>query len=337
MVKQKAPDSDIMKSMAGVMAEMTKQQMQLQGAGATAAVEMQSKASGVVFDNMLKTMKELMANQSPVSGKEDSTLEKILSVAGPLLANMQQNQPAQPMPAPPQNQPAIATEQPVTSEPARKRAPPRARPAQPAAQQPPAETHTPAQRIRGSLHVLRRMTITGESAIPPHERWQVLNWVRETVPDDVRAAIASGDKEQVILLCSSAAVTDPHLINWLKDTENVAFVEDAIADIRAMIEGKVTEEHARKAIDAQMTFLARRVNAAQASVAATAEATTGGVAKAATAAANAPIAGPGSQPPAAETAPPPPPPPPSANRPRARRAPPAAPPADNGAPPASGG
>lgn len=337
MVKQKSPDSDIMKQMAGVMAEMTKQQMQLQGSGAQAAVDMQARASGVVFENMLKTMKELMANQSPLAAqKEDSTLEQILKVAAPLLANMQQNQPAQPMPqpaAPQQRAEPQAADGQVVEAP-RKRAPPRGRPAAAAAPQaPPAEQHTPAQRIRGSLHVLRRMTTTGEGAIPPMERWAVLDWVRQTVPDDVKAAIAAGDKEQVILLCSSAAISDLSLLNWLKDTDNVAFVEDAIADIRALMEGKVTEEHAKKAIEAQVTFLARRVNAAQASVAATAGAATGAVAEqaAATAAgAPPPIAGPGSKPDAEGTKPP--------VRPRARRAPPAAqPPADPGTPPAAGG
>ncbi len=174
--------------------------------------------------------------------------------------------------------------------------------------------------IQASLLTISRLSIVGKHAIPPTERWHVLEWVSKNLPQNIKDAIAAGDREQVMLLSSTAVMAVPVLFNWMKDEENLSFLNDAMSDLQALLLSKVTEEHKKSAVDANVTFVAQRA-------AAKAPVTAPPAGAPAAQAPEAPIPGPGAQTP-------PPPPDPAVRKPgRPRRAPPM-PPTEGTVPPA---
>ena len=256
MVKQKAPDSDIMKSMAGVMAEMTKQQMQLQGAGATAAVEMQAKASEMVFGNLMKTMKEVIDNR-PVVGEKESAFEQLAKLAGPILASIQQQHAQQPAATPVAAAPAVMQPQPANLEaPAAAERPqkrPAPRPARRDRNDP--STWPDNHRLAIVIDTLRKLSI-GE--IPADQRWGVIEFVRQWIPPTVLQSVLTDNKEAVLTATVPVVMEHPPLMAWAQDEENQKFVEDAMTDLKALATNQVTAEYRQSAIRATATFVARR-------------------------------------------------------------------------------
>ncbi len=276
MVKQKAPDADILKSMSSLMGEMTKQQMQLQGAGAQAAVQMQAEASSMVFKNMMATMKEMMeARKGDGEEKEESTMEQIAKIASAVIPALQQNQ-AQAVPQPPQGgtPPAVESAQvqqqqahvPPAAPARQKRAAPRQPPMGPsgpvrseAAPAPaPKEAkpvYTEQQKIAGGLTAIANLSL---GAIPAENRLKALQWVTTMLPEKMIAAIKAGEKEQVIALGTAAVISDANLMKWFAEPNSVAFLEEALEDIRHYLNGTLTEAHAIAAVQKNIEFVAAR-------------------------------------------------------------------------------
>lgn len=249
-MKSKSPDSTILAQMAGVMGEMTKQQMTLQGTAAASAVNMQAEASNMVFKNMMGTMKEMMDHKAGKGDDEkESTLDQIVRMAPMVLQAM--SNPTQAAAAAPAQPPAA---------PAAHIAPPPAPPAAPRKRQAPKPVvaePTEGQRIISALNDIRRLS-TGE--IPAAQRWLVLDYVRKQLPVPIVAAIQAGDKNTVLLTAL------PHVQNmksdtlrvWAADAENMQFLEDALSDLRAGLNDQMTEEGAASAIAANTTFVERK-------------------------------------------------------------------------------
>jgi hypothetical protein len=278
MVKAKAPDAEILKSMSGLMGEMTKQQMQLQGAGAQAAVQMQAEASSMVFKNMMSTMKEMMeARKNDGEEKEESTMEQIAKIASAVIPALQQNQnpQAQQLPQPPVQQIADAApvqqatqSLPPTAPARQKRTPPRQ--AQPPvgpsgpvrAEAAPASAPksanpawTEQQKIGGGLTTIANLSV---GAIPAEDRFKALQWVAGMLPESMIAAIKAGEKEQVITQGTAAVVSNPNLLKWIGEPNSVAFLEDALDDIRHYLNGTLTEAHAIAAVQKNIEAVAAR-------------------------------------------------------------------------------
>jgi hypothetical protein len=276
MVKAKAPDAEILKSMSGLMGEMTKQQMQLQGAGAQAAVQMQAEASSMVFKNMMSTMKEMMeARKNDGEEKEESTMEQIAKIASAVIPALQQNQnpQAQQLPQPPAQQIADAApvqqapqSLPPTAPARQKRTPPRQ--AQPpvgpsgpvraeAASAPKSANPawTEQQKIGGGLTTIANLSV---GAIPAEDRFKALQWVAGMLPEPMIAAIKAGQKEQVITQGTAAVVSNPNLLKWIGEPNSVAFLEDALDDIRHYLNGTLTEAHAIAAVQKNIEAVAAR-------------------------------------------------------------------------------
>lgn len=269
----KGSDASMMDQMVKLMGTMTQEQMKLQSTGAATAVQMQSEASSLVFKNMMTTMKELMENKPKSEKSEDEGMMKtLIKAAAPLLANIAQPQ-QQPAPGFQEQQaqaPAQPAQDAAPTEPVVRRAkvqPPPPPPPQPAAETvPPAAPRRrrpdPAQysddsRIAASLDTVRKMS-TGE--ITTEQRFGALQWVAQWAPAPMIEAIKSGSREKVMEVGQGAVIANPVLLNWLATEGSIDFLEAALADLKAMLDGTLTQDQAMASMAKADAWVRQRQN-----------------------------------------------------------------------------
>lgn len=251
--RTKSTDMVMVEQLMKMQGDMMKSQIEMQGAGAAAAVNMQAEASGVVFKHLLGTMKEVMESK-PKESEGGGMMETIAKFAGPLLASFaaqQQQQPQQALPTPEQTQQQAPVQQPRprTAKPAPPSVPDPGAAAQPAeapvTEAPPAENpaarprrrrpqpadYAPEVRIKASLDSVRRMA-TGD--VPVADHWKVVKWMSEMLPDNLLNAIKGQDRDQVMLLAMPAVLSIPALSEWIVTPQNAEFLEQTLNDVRLL-------------------------------------------------------------------------------------------------------
>jgi len=268
-------NTDGMKTMVEMMSAGAKQQIEMMGQAAGSAQQMQGQLMKTAFDTMLQSVKDVKERES--APKEDSTIGQILQIAGPILQNMAagRNPPQSPaLPAPeepravPGTDPAGPVPLPRPRRPAKipapvqtgeTQAPP---PPPPPAPRPPTKdpSHYPDdERIRRCLVTVAKMS-TGD--IVPKQRWQMLSSISKWMPATMLDAAKAGDREKVVSLGQAAVLSDPALLQWFLDSENVDFLGEVLGDIKALVAGMVTPEWQAKSISDQAGFVAKRARKA---------------------------------------------------------------------------
>ncbi len=253
---EKGVDAMMLETVMKTMGAMTTQQMAAMQQGTVLTAQMQGEATGLIFKNLMGSMKEMMDSKKDSEPKEKSTFQQILEVAGPVLAGLQQQQPA--AAAPTNEQLAPATIHTPEVEPPRRRQkipPPQATAA------PPADTapkHTDIQLIGGCLTTIANLSI---GKILPVNRFSALEWIKNKAPVSLLEAVKSGSRERVLELGGPAVMANPHLLQWISDEANVKFLEDALADLKLLIDGTLTKEKAEDSIINQAAFTTKRKQA----------------------------------------------------------------------------
>ncbi len=261
---EKGVDAMMLETVMKTMGAMTTQQMAAMQQGTVLTAQMQGEATGLIFKNLMGSMKDLMDSKKDSEPKEESTFQQVLKIAGPILAGMQQQQGPAPGPSADQLAPPVPAAQVVHTEvdqPRRRREkvpPPVAvEPPQDAQQQPTAapKRHTPLQLINGSLMTIARLSV-GE--ILPIQRFNALNWIRDNAPASLLDAVRAGDENKVLEIGAPAVMSSTALQGWINAPENVEFLRAALADLRHILNGTLTKEIEENSIIAQAEFTTKR-------------------------------------------------------------------------------
>ncbi len=262
---EKGVDAMMLETVMKTMGAMTTQQMAAMQQGTVLTAQMQGEATGLIFKNLMGSMKELMDSKKDSEPKEESTFQQVLKVAAPLLASFQQQQGPAPGPSADQLAPPVPTAQVVHTEvdqPRRRREkvpPPAATQPAPDSQQQPApaapKRHTDLQLINGSLMTIARLSV-GE--ILPIQRFNALNWIRDNAPASLLDAVRAGDEGKVLEIGAPAVMSSAALQGWINVQENVDFLRAALADLRHVLNGTLTKEIEENSIIAQAEFTTKR-------------------------------------------------------------------------------
>lgn len=292
--KKEDPVATIM----AVIPQMMQFQTTLAQGSMQQTMNMQNEANKMIFAQLSESLKK---ESQPAEKSTMETIAEVVGAVAPALAAMAPAQAPAPAPAPalPPPTPASAAPAPV---PARRRAAvvtPAASdaPAAPAASPAPHQPNpgvvrqSPLSRIRSCLHAIRRLSV-GE--IASDHRWEVLRQVAETMPADLRQAVQAGNDNAIMQLGSRVVLSDPALLRWIQVDHYAGFLKEALADVKTLLDNRLTPEMAEVAINQNKAFL--RDHPVQAPAAS---------AQAATAPASAPAASPEAAPPVTETTPPP--------------------------------
>lgn len=276
----KGSDAVMFENMMKLNGEMTRQAMELQRSGAATSSEMQAQATGLVFKNLMDTLKETMAMKTQVPEKEEeSTLGSIAKIAGPIIAAVQQQQAAaqqQQQQAPPEPaHPAVA----APAQPRRvsvKPAPPADAaqpnpPAAPAAEQQPRRKaqrpekpkadptkYSDPKRVEGVLLLVRKLSL---GIIKPTDRWHAIRWMAEWMPPTMLEAVKAKNEAKVLEQGMGVALSNATILGWITDEENQGFLRDALEDVRKLITGEITESLAEASVIKSGQFVQRRLQA----------------------------------------------------------------------------
>ncbi len=262
-----------MEQLTRMLPEMMRSQIAIQAEGTKASMGVQSEVTGMLMKSLMGSMKEVLdSKKEAAEPRDDGTLATVLKALGPVLAGMaQQPQPPQvtyQQPNPPQQveQQAPPAEAQVEQPPRRRKVqPPPPPPAQPTASgTAPAEKPRPDptkysddSRIASCLDTVRKLS-TGE--IPANERFNALEWITKWAPPSMIAAVKSGLEEQVLTVGQNAALASPVLLNWISTDGMVDFLKKAVADLKHILDGTLTEPIAVASVRENITFVhAQRV------------------------------------------------------------------------------
>lgn len=264
----KGSDAVMFENMMKLNGEMTRQAMTLQASGASATSQMQAEATGLVFKNLMNTLKETMEMKTNPVKEEESTLGSIAKIAGPIIAavqaqQQQQQQPPQAVPELPAPQP-----QPQPRRQAIKAAPPAAesapapvpRPAKPEKPKPNPAAYSDVARTQSVLKTVRKMSLGG---IPANKRWDAIQYIVEWMPAAMLDAVKARNEDAVTQHGTAAAISDGEILQWITDDENQAFLRDVLEDVRLLATGAATETLAEASVIKAGAFVQRR-KAAQA-------------------------------------------------------------------------
>jgi hypothetical protein len=274
MVKAKPDGAQMIPQVMSMMAESMKASSQMQTAAAQASMEQQARVSGTLMDSMLERTLKLAGMGQPEAPKEDGLIDQIAKLApiiGPILAAkfggaspeamaaaqaQAQPQPMAALPAPVQ-QPQQRSPAPVPPPPVlpqqTARQPPQQEPPPADEQGPPAQTDN--QKTQACVATIAQMYA---GRIPPTERPQVLPWIAEHLPDDLREAVKAGDREKVIGLATPAVLEAEPLAQWIAKPTSLPFLEATIADVGLILRGQMTAERMAAGIAEHAESLRRR-------------------------------------------------------------------------------
>lgn len=254
-------DVTMMGEMAKLMTTMAQGNLAQQQEQAKVSAGMQSEVLGITMKTALATMKEI-AEMKPQGGdKEDSTLQQIAKIAGPLLAGLQQQQAQQPQQPqqtyateqqaqPPQAQP-VPEAAPVRRSRREKVPPPVAAAVSPAPMAPAVKKKpvpgdfTDEQRTIFVLNSIRNLSI---GKIPPAERFKMLDWAKDWAPAAMIEAVKAGNRDKVLELSAPAVIADAGLLAWISEERNGIFLHEAVVDLKAIIDNTLTRERMENGI-----------------------------------------------------------------------------------------
>ncbi len=262
---EKGLEATMLETVMKTMSQMTTQQMAAMQQGTVLTAQMQGEATGLIFKNLMGTMKDLMDQKKEAPDKEKSTFQQVLEVAGPLLQGLAQQQ-QQASVAPPTNeQLAPPQAQPIEEAPQRRRrtekVPPPAATAPAPTGEAPKRQFTDTERIGGCLKTIADLS-TGK--ILPNARFPAIAWIKKQAPASLLDAVKAGDRDKVLQLGIPVVMGSPGLSRWFNDADNVAFLEAALDDLRHDINGTLTKEIVENSIINQAAFNTKKRQAAQA-------------------------------------------------------------------------
>ncbi len=260
----KTLDVSMMEQMSKLMTSVVQGSVDSQRESAKQSASMQAEVMGVTMKTALTTMKEI-ADLRPGrdDGKEKSTMQQVLEVAGPLVAALAQSKAPEANTVVPGNEPAhppaasveVEPPQRVTRRP--KIAPPvqaapvaAATPATPTGKRKETRGDDPSkysetERIQYVVEAIYNLSI---GKIPPDQRFRVLEWANRWATPSLLVAIGTGERDKVVEVGAAAIMAKPKLIEWISEPRNLDFLTEAVGDLKLMIEGNLTRERVDNAI-----------------------------------------------------------------------------------------
>lgn len=252
MVKGKSSDGDLLKQTSAIMGEMVKSQMQLQGAGAAAAVNQMAEVNGMVVKNMMGTMKEMMDGKMGLNKEEPSMLSQIAEIAKAVIPAMQQ-QAGEPATLETAAAPAVAApaaQAPAAAVPVRHvKTPP------PAAKRGSIKDLPDTQRIALVLGTIRQMSM-GKPA--PEKRFEVLVQIAQAMPPAMQQAVHANDRQKVMDLGTPIVAGSKVLVEWISVEHNQQFLNAVLDDLHLMLNQKMTQEVMTASVEKHVEFLIDR-------------------------------------------------------------------------------